>query len=393
MAHSLKPLTGCRILDLSTLLPGPYCSWLLASFGAEVIKIEPAAGDPLRTMNPAMFTMLHRGKKSVVLDLKQVDDRKTLLKMAASADILLEGFRPGTLDRLGLPVSTLHAVSPQLVVGSLSGFGGTGPYREHPAHDMGVLALSGYFAVPSQLDHQVVRPQLRMADMIAGQTAAMALTMAWIQARATGEGSHVDTSIYDATMGWTVPMLLSANSVISSDRAEQPAPADYPHVMADSAMYPTADGRHLSIATLEDKYWLSFVEAVRDLAPALDDPRWHTRRGRDQHKLALAQALTQAIASQPLAVWTRRLRTVATSVEPVLLGDEALNHPQAQARSLFAAHSADGQPEVHFPAWFDGQPPASLGAAPTLGQHQAHDFLTRAARPHADAALSSPTQP
>lgn len=364
-----KPLSGCRVLDLSMLLPGPYCTWQLASFGAEVIKIEPPAGDPVRHMNPAMFAMLNRGKHSVVLDFKQADDRESFLSMVAHADIVVEGFRPGTLDRLGLSVQKLMEIQPKLVVGSISGFGWSGPYRDHPGHDIGFLSLAGYFAVPSQLDHQLVRPQVRLADLAAGQSAALALTMAWMQAQKTGQGSHVDASIFDATMAWTAPMMLSTQP--------DQTPEQLPHVMADSALYRTADGRHLCIATLEDKFWINFVNAVQDLAPALSDPRWQTRAGRDLHKLALTAALTQAIASQPLHVWMTRLAQVDTAVAPVYTGREALDDPQARARGFFEERGTDGLPEIHYPALFSGQKLQHIGNVPTLGQNKANQFLHR----------------
>ena len=362
----LKPMAGCRVLDLSMLLPGPYCTWQLANFGAQVIKVEPPSGDPVRRMNPAMFAMLNRGKHSVVLDFKQASDRESFLDMVAHADIVLEGFRPGTLERLGLSVQKLMAVRPQLVVGSISGFGWTGPYRDHPGHDIGFLSLSGYFAVPSQLDHQLTRPQVRLADLAAGQSAALALTMAWIQAQKTGQGTHVDASIFDATMAWTAPMMLSTQP--------DQTPEQLPHVMADSALYRTADGRHLCIATLEDKFWMNFVSAVQDLAPALNDPRWHTRAGRDQHKRALAETLTQVVATQPLATWIDRLALVDTAVEPVYIGREALDDPHAKARGFFNEHGEDGLPEMAFPALFSGQRLQSTGTVPTLGQDLAAQF-------------------
>ncbi len=354
-----RPLAGCRVLDLSLLLPGPYCTWLLACFGAEVIKVEPPTGDPVRRMNPALFAMLNRGKRSVTLDLKQAEARDDFLAMVANADMVVEGFRPGTLDRLDLSVQQLRATQPRLVVGSISGFGWTGPYREHAGHDIGFLSLAGYFAVPSQLDHQLVRPQVRLADMVAGQSAALALTMARIEAQQTGQGCHVDASIYDATMGWTAPMLLGTPM-------DKP-PAELAHVMADSALYRTSDGRHLCIATLEDKFWTNFARAVSDLAPALSDERWQTRKGRDQYKVALAEALTQAIASQPLSVWLGKLQGVDTAVEPVYTAREALDDAHARARGFFSEHGADGQPEIFFPAMFDGHKHPSLAASPALG--------------------------
>lgn len=357
-----QSLAGCRVLDLSLLLPGPYCTWLLACFGAEVIKVEPPTGDPVRRMNPVMFTLVNRGKRSVTLDLKEAADREALLALVETADVLVEGFRPGALARMGLSVEHLQQRNPRVVVASISGFGWSGPYRDRAAHDLNFLALAGYFAVPSQIDHHPARPQVRLADMVAGQSAALAISMAWLQARASGKGSHVDASIFDAIAGWTAPMMLASPPAAD--------PADLPHVMADSDLYRTADGRHLSFGTLEDKFWLAFAAAVADLAPALSDPCWATRKGRDAHKRELAAALTAAIASQPLAVWLERLQGVDTAVAPAYLGREALDDAHMQARG-FVDVAGDGQAELYFPARFSGAKHPSLGAAPALGQDNA----------------------
>lgn len=362
-AAAPQPLAGCRVLDLSTLLPGPWATAQLAAFGAEVIKIEPPGGEPLRTMNPAMFGLLNRGKQSRVLDLRQDADRQALLALVREADVLVEGMRPGALARQGLDLATLQAANPRLVVASLSAFGWSGPYRDHAGHDLGLLALSGYFAIPSQLDEAVSRPQLRLADLIAGQTAALAIVMAWLQARATGQGCHVDANLFDATCAWTLPMLLASPPFAS--------PAELPHVMADSALYRSADGRLLAVATLEDKFWRGFVEAAAeaDGGAALAAPEWATRQGRDRDKPALADAIARAIASRPLAWWQQRLRGVDSTVETVYQRDEVLADAQVQARGL-VQRSADGEVVLRHPVLFDGVAPAALPPAPALGEHR-----------------------
>ena len=359
-----QPLAGCRVLDLTTLLPGPWATSQLAAFGAEVIKIEPPGGDPVRTMNPAFFGVLHRGKQSVVLDLREPAGREALLELAAQADVLIEGMRPGVLARQGLDVATLHAANPRLVVCSMSAFGWTGPYRDRGGHDLGLLAMAGYFAIPSQLDGATTRPQVRLADLVAGQTAAFAVVMAWLQARATGQGSHVDASLFDATCAWTAPALLTTPPF---DR-----PAELGLVMADSALYRTADGRQLAVATLEDKFWRGLVQAAADVAPELGAAAWATRRGRDADKRALAAALARAIAQLPLADWQQRLAAVDTTVETVWNREEALVDPQLLARGLVLRDGGDGAgPALRYPAFFDGVAPAVLGPAPALDEHRA----------------------
>lgn len=359
-----QPLAGCRMLDLSTLLPGPWACSQLAAFGAEIIKIEPPGGDPLRRMNPAMFELINRGRSSLVLDLRQDADRQALLDLAREADVLVEGMRPGALARHGLDLATLHAANPRLVVCSLSGYGWSGPYQAHAGHDLGLLAQSGYFAVPAQLNGACARPQLRLADLIAGHYAALAITMAWMQARTNGKGCHVDAALFDATCAWTLPMLLGSPAFVH--------PADLPHVMADSALYRTADGRMLAVATLEDKFWQGFVEAAADAdgGATLAAPAWASRHGRDADKLALAAALARTIGSRPLAWWQQQLGRVDTTVAPVYSRDEALADPHVLARELVMRHH-DGSVSVRHPALFDGVATPPLPPAPGLDEHRA----------------------
>lgn len=367
MAHEAtsapQPLTGCRVLDLSTLLPGPWATGQLAAFGAQIIKVEAPGGDPLRRMNPAMFEQLHRGRQSIVMDLRQDADRQALLDLVRDADVLVEGMRPGALARQGLDLATLHAANPRLVVASLSGYGWSGPYQDHGGHDLGLLAQSGYFAIPSQLDGATARPQVRLADLVAGHYAAFAITMAWLQARATGKGCHVDASLFDATCAWTLPMLLGS--------PEFQQPGDLPHIMADSALYHTADGRQLAVATLEDKFWHGFVAAAADAegGAALASPAWAQRRGRDADKPALAAALARTIGSRTLAWWQARLARVDTTVAPVYQRDEALSDPQVRARALVTQHD-DGSTSVRHPALFDGVATPPLPRSPRLDEHR-----------------------
>lgn len=355
--ESMKPLAGLRILDFSLFLPGPYATSMLAAFGAEVIKVEPPGGDPVRRMNPVVFDLLNRGKRSVCVDWRDAQGRAALQAMAQGCDALVEGFRPHTLTRVGLGPEQLRTQHPPLVYTSISGFGWSGPEQDRAAHDLNFLALAGYFAVPSQLEQHPVRPHVRLADLVAGQTAAMATVMALMQAQRTGQGCHVDSSIYDAVTHWTAPMLLG------TQHAKQPE--HMAHIMADSALYATADGQWLSFGTLEDKFWQNFVNAVKDVAPALDAEQFAHRMGRDLHKRALADALTQAIASRPMAFWLQRLNGVDTAIAPVLDTTAALQHPQLQARGFV---STGQEPQLRFPVQFNGHTLADLPCAPSLGQ-------------------------
>jgi len=356
--EDFRPLQGVRVIDLSLYLPGPYCTAILAGFGAEVIKVEPPGGDPLRQRSPTTFGIINRGKKSVCVDLRDVEPRRALLAQVQRSQVLVEGFRPGTLERLGLAPGELLQTNPSLVIASISGFGWNGPYRDRAAHDLNLLALSGYFAVPSQLKHRPARPQVRLADLVAGQTAAIAVVMALMQAQKTGRGTHLDASIFDAMVAWTAPTIFAA--------AGESDPARLSHVMADSDMYLTADGRWLTFGTLEDKFWSNFVVAVADVAPELGAPRFATRSGRDRDKCELATLLETAIARYPKAFWNQRLQGVDTAVAPAHDLASALNDAQLRARG-FVRQDAEGGPEVKFPVLFSGYRLPDLSPAPTLG--------------------------
>lgn len=355
--EDFRPLDGVRVLDFSLYLPGPYCTSILAGFGAEVIKVEPPGGDPVRR-RATMFGIVNRGKKSICVDLRDDAKRRALIALAAKSQVLVEGFRPGVLERAGLGPKALLQINPSLVIASISGFGWSGPYRERAAHDLNLLALSGYFSLPSQLNHRPSRPQVRLADLVAGQTAAIAIFMALLHAKQTGRGSHVDASIFDAMVGWTAPMMLSAGG--------ETDPVCLPHVMADSDMYLTADGAWLTFGTLEDKFWSNFVNAVADVAPGLADSRFAKRSGRDSHKRELAGLLEATLVQHPLAFWSQRLQDVDTAVAPAYDAAEALSDAHLRARG-FVREDAEGGPEVKFPVSFGGHTLSDLGPAPELG--------------------------
>lgn len=353
------PLKGKTVLDLSSLVPGPFCSSLLQVFGATVVKVETPAGDPLRKINPVLFAQLNRGKKSVTVDLKDADDQARLMALAARADGLIEGFRPGVVDRLGLGFDTLAAANPALVMCSLSGFGQDGPYRNRPAHDINILGLSGYFAVPSQMDGASTRPNIRLADFIPGQTAAMSIAMALVAAGQSGTGSYIDCSMYDCTASWAMPFLMATQGL----RAE--TPADYPHVMADSALFETLDGQHLTIGTLEDKFWQNLAPVLAVVTPMLADEKWATRRGRDGDKQELHDLLTNCFRQRDLADWADVLAQVDTAWGPVYKGDAVLDDPHFKARGLVSGDTCA------YPALFSGDRPEIGGDVPSLGQNNA----------------------
>jgi crotonobetainyl-CoA:carnitine CoA-transferase CaiB-like acyl-CoA transferase len=262
-------LEGLQVLDLTLFLPGPYLTLALADHGAEVIKIEPPGeGDPTRHLGPVdgastvYFRNLNRGKKSVVLDLKNPQDREALLRLCESADVFVESFRPGVVDRLGVGYEQVRARNPRIVYCSISAFGQQGPYRDRPAHDLAVEALSGVLSMTLGEDGKPTIPGLPLADLLCALQGLAGVLMALLRRERTGKGDFVEIAMHDA-------MLAGCANILGPTFAEnrQPVPR-HERTTGGSAfyrLYETADGRHLALGGQEMKF-------VRNLLGALGRP-------------------------------------------------------------------------------------------------------------------------
>lgn len=358
-----RPLEGVRVIDLSLLLPGPYCTSLLAQMGATVVKVEPPGGDPVRQLNPAGFAVANRGKQSVVVDAHEPGGRALLARLVDDADVLVEGFRPGVMDRLGLGFEAARARNPHLVYASISGYGQDGPYADRPGHDVNVVAAAGYFAQTLDLDDATLqRPRLRIADYMAGSLAAFSIAALLRTPRAERAAVHVDASLFDAIAHLTLPSALSATPQAAAD------PTTRPDARADVAVYRTSDGRAVAIAAVEDKFWPPLVEALRDRFPEIADPAWADGRGRVRDKRRLAATLASIFGRMSFAE-AMALPEDAGCRSPVLRGTELLDDPHVLARGL-VAHTPHG-PRPTFPVAFDGLRSAADEPAPALGEHTA----------------------
>ena len=380
-----KPLTGKTVLDFSLLLPGPYCTSVLASYGARIIKIEPLGiGDPVRVLNPSLFKQLNRGKESIALDLKAPEAIEIIHALVKQADAVIDGFRPGVMDRLGIGYQALAALNPALVFCALSGFGQTGPYRDRAGHDINFLGLAGYFATPSQLNDVKSRPNVRLADLVAGQNAAMATSMAMVAADQSGQGSNVDVAIFDSLANWSLQLAIAAQEE-NATHIE-----DHKHIMGDSEIFETSDGRFLTIGTLEDKFWAGLVGVVAQVVPELGDERFTRRKGRNQHKRNVFDLLTQCFAQKTLAEWQVLLDQAETCWGPVYEGDEVMDDPHVRARGLVVPSESGNY--AGFPVTFDGDrgdaagEPVALGASAKavlagagFSEDQTSQFLTSSA--------------
>lgn len=277
----------------------------------------------------------------------------------------MESFRPGAIARLGLGYDALSQRKPELVYCSISGFGQDGPYRDHAAHDMNCLAAAGYFSIPSQIEGRPARPQVRMADVAAGQAAAHAVSMALWAVEKGGVGQHIDVSMFDVVAHWSTQM------IIGTSTPNNPDPAEAPWVMADSDLYQTSDGRYIAIATLEDKYWQAFVDATRDIDAEVGSDVFASRRGRDANKLALHKVLTRLVRQLDFSGWRARLADAGTCWAPVLQGSELLTDPHYLSRGLISRgnkSAPDATYSLH-PVQFGGVRPSVGRPAPALGEH------------------------
>jgi crotonobetainyl-CoA:carnitine CoA-transferase CaiB-like acyl-CoA transferase len=367
------PLAGLRILDLTRLLPGPAATMHLADFGADVIKVEDtSAGDYMRDfapqvanaggtrVNPA-FEATNRGKRSIAIDLKQARGRELLLDLASRADALIESFRPGVLERLGLGWDVLHARHPKLVLCSLSGYGQSGPFAQQAGHDINYIATSGVLDQIRAGGAPAV-PNLQLGDLLGGALSALAaLTIALLEAQRTGTGRWVDVAMTEA--------LLVHHFFPHADLDAGHAPTAGETLLTGGAacyrVYETADGRHLAVGALELKFWEAFCAAAG--LPELAANHWARGElpGSEAAHATIAHVASH-LRGRPLADWMTIFDGADACVTPVLTPAEALAHPQAVARRV--VRRAGAVTEVGPLAQLSGYD-VPLRPAPRAGEH------------------------
>ncbi|GAO01240.1 CaiB/BaiF CoA-transferase family protein [Anaeromyxobacter sp. PSR-1] len=362
------PLAGVRILDLTRLLPGPYATLVLADLGADVVKVEdPQGGDWLRWMPPlageqsGAFHALNRNKRSLALDLRRPEGAEAFLRLAARADAVVESFRPGVLDRLGVGYEALRARAPGLVLCSVSGYGQDGPYAGRAGHDLDYCAVSGVLAANGPPD--APRPLgVQVADVAGGAWPAVAGILAALLRRAsTGEGAHVDVSMTEGALA-----LLAMPLGMAWARG---APLERGRELLDGGaacygVYRTRDGRFVALAALEPPFFAAFCEAVG--RPELAPRQW------DEGGAAVRAELEAIFAARTRDEWAAFAAAHDACVAPVLEGDEPRADPQLAARGAFVAVDTPWEgralPAVASPVRLRGEA-APLRPAPRLGEH------------------------
>ncbi len=354
-----QPLQGLRVLDFTPLLPGPFATLALADLGADVVKIEPPAGDFARHMPSALFRMANRNKRSVTLDLKHAGAPGIVRRLATWADVAVEGFRPGVADRLGIGPASLRAINPRLVCCALSGYGQTGPARLRPGHDGNYLAAAGALTLSGHWGEAPRRSGIPVADLAGASYAAIAILAAIVQRAATGTGCSLDLSLAESAMSFAA----------IRHGLDQESPSQ-DHLWPTNDLFETADGATIALGIVEEHFWHGFVAAARDLAPDLASDDYATEPARRHHGQALATRLRAVIAQLSAAEWDRRFAVHDVPAQRVLTPHEASRSLQAEARGMVMERG--GERHIPFPVWVDGRRGAALrSTAPQTGRHTA----------------------
>lgn len=359
-------LSGIRVLDLSRFLPGPYLTMLMADHGAEVIKIESHQGEPTRQLGPPVaghpvyFRNTQRGKLSLTLNLKHDEGREIFLRLAAQSDVLVESFRPGVMDRLGLGYHAVQERAPGIIYCSLSAFGQTGPLSQRPSHDLGAQALTGVLSLSQAPGSTPSLPTLPMADIALGSSALVGILMALLRRERTGQGEYLDVAMADALMSWT-PHILS--SVLAEDRPPDLSRERLHGGAAFYNIYRTADGGYLVLSGAE----LNFVENLLtalgrpDLIPLCREP-WGPAQDPVKHFLA------ETFATRTRHEWDEWLADKGVCYALVLDLQEAWQGEQLRARGMIL-RGPDGVEHLGTPVKFAREPGHPSGAIPGLGEH------------------------
>ncbi|PAP93494.1 CaiB/BaiF CoA transferase family protein [Mesorhizobium wenxiniae] len=377
-------LSGIRVLDLTNVLAGPYCAYQLALLGGDVIKVEaPQGGDLARQLGGspelnsagmgASFLAQNAGKRSVVLDLKQEAGRERFLDLVASADALVENFRPGVMDRLGLGFARLKEVRPSLVYCAISGFGQTGPMRDNPAYDQIIQGLSGIMSITGTPETAPLRVGYPVADTLGGLVGAFAIAAALVKQKTTGEGAFLDVSMLECTLsalGWPVSNYLTADV--------EPQPMGNENMTAaPSGTFRTGDGL-LNIAANKQEQFVALCRLV-GLPELASDPRFAERETRKRNRIALKALIEDALANSSAAAWEETLNRAGVPAGRVLTIPQVLAEQQVIEREMTTRF--DGMPSIDRPLtvvrggfMVDGAAPLPTKPPPALGEHMDEVF-------------------
>jgi CoA:oxalate CoA-transferase len=367
-----KMLEGIRILDFSRVLAGPFCTALLADLGAEVVKVEPPRGDDYRFVGPllksesALFLTVNRGKRSIVIDLKRERGVELARKLAMESDVVVENFRPGVAQRLGIGYEQLKTLNPKLVYASISGFGQFGEFSNLPAYDIIVQAMSGLMHITGDADGPPTLVGEAVGDLAAGLFGSWAILAALFARERSGEGRYIDVALFDSLVSLLPTSLCQ---LLYADRVPKRV-GNRHQLSAPFGVFPAADG-NVVIAVLNDKLFMKLGQTIE--RPDLpEDPRFANDESRCTHEPALRQAIEAWTGTRAAAEVVRLLSEAGVPAAPIWDIRQATDNAHVKARGLFASaeHATLGAiPIPEQPVSFGGHRRGATTAAPVLGEH------------------------
>lgn len=376
MSRSNLPLDGLRVIDFSRVLAGPFCTALLGDLGADVVKIEPSTGDDYRAVGPfsesdgesALFAAMNRNKQSIVIDLKTDAGRELARALCADADVVVENFRPGVADRLGIGYAALSASNPALVYASVSGFGQTGPESHRPAYDIILQAMCGLMDATGSPDGPPTMIGESVSDVVSGLFASWGVLAALLARDRTGKGTHVDVSMFDATLSLSATLVARfAATGIAPRRVGNRHPSSAPF-----GAYRATDGFYV-VAVLNNKLFETFANAIGE--PQLSaDARFASDDLRCRHEAELRATIEAWSATRTVDEVNRTLGAAGIPVAPIRNVQEALDSAHAAHRLLLTDVPRDGKAAVRLPSQpvkFSGYDTNRVSCAPALGEHTA----------------------
>ena len=367
------PLQGIKILDFSALLPGPFATMMLGDLGAEILKVEaPHRPDLMRLTPPfengvsAGHMAVNRNKKSIALDLKKPESLEIVRRLVRVYDVILEQFRPGVMDRLGLGYKDLEMIHPRVIYCSLTGYGQDGPYRDRAGHDINYLALSGILSFSGRAAHGPVPQGVQIADIGAGSyNAVVSILAAIIHRERTGEGQYLDVSMTDGSIGWAT--LPATRYMVGGENPGYET--EFLNGGSFYDCYRTKDGRYISVGSIEPQFFAALCKGIgrEDLAKMQG---WGMQSGEVWR--SIKKEIADIFAGKTLEEWVEIFKGFDACVEPVLTVEEMVAHPHVKARGMVVSvRKPDGtmQQQVNSPFRFSRTPAEVRSVGPGLGEH------------------------
>lgn len=364
----ITPFAGIRVLDLSRLLAGPFCSQMLGDLGAEVIKVESPEGDDSRRLGPPFvdgdgifFHSANAGKRSIALDIRRAGGLDVIRRLAKTADVMIENFRPGVADRLGIGYPMMSAINARIIYCSITGFGEKGSLNERGGVDTVFQAMGGLVSLIGDPSHGPMKVGSPIADISAAQSAAFAVSAALFERARTGKGTRISLSIRDAMVALLAPV--ASYSLLTDD--DPPNWGNASRFAAPADIFTTADG-HIAISTINNRHWKRLCQAL-DATVLEESDRFVEPAARIAHREELTDALNAILIRGSTADWERKLASSGVPFGPILRMKQVVSDPQIVANGLITR--VNGRPAIGLPFATNGQTLQSRGAPPAIGQH------------------------